>query len=68
MDVLTPVLAKMKKHFKNKPFMFQQDSAPSHTANKTQEWCKSHFLTFWKKEVWPPSSLALNLVETILRI
>ena len=42
-DILTPAHVEMKKHFKNDPFTFQQDSAPSHTANKTQDWCESHF-------------------------
>ena len=23
-------------------------------------WCKNHFLCFWSKEVWPPSSPDLN--------
>ena len=54
--IYTPAHVEMKKHFKDHPFMFQQDSAPSHTANRTQDWCESRFLAFWRKELWPPSS------------
>ena len=36
-DILTPAHVEMKKHFKDNPFTFQQDGAPSHTANKTQD-------------------------------
>ena len=45
-DILTPAHVEMKKHFKDDPFTFQQDSAPSHTANKTQDWCESDFPAF----------------------
>ena len=37
--ILTPALQAAKKHFKDKPFIFQQDGAPSHTSKKTQKWC-----------------------------
>ena len=50
----------MKKHFRDEVFTFQQDGAPSHTANKTQTWCEHHFPRFWRKELWPPSSPNLN--------
>ena len=53
-DILTPAHVEMKKHFKDDPFTFQQDGAPSHTANNTQDWCESHFPAFWTKELWPP--------------
>ena len=52
--------AEPKKHFKQKPFTLQQDGAPSHTSNKTQEWCKTHFTHFWSKEVWTSSWPDLN--------
>ena len=55
-DILTPAHVEMKKHFKDHPFTFQQDGAPSHTANRTQDCCENHFLAFWRKELWPPSS------------
>ena len=51
MDILTPAISEMKKHFKNDHFTFQQDGVPSHMANKTQEWCEAHFPAFWNKEM-----------------
>ena len=62
-DILTPALREMKKHFKNKEFTFQQDGAPSHISNRTQEWCRDNFLRFWSKEFWPSSSPNFNLMD-----
>ena len=62
-DILTPALAEMKEHFQNDQFIFEQDSAPSHTSKKTQEWCQSYFPRFWSKEMWPPSSPDLNSMD-----
>ena len=62
-DILTPAQAQMKKHFKDRPFTFQQDDAPSHTANKTQDWCERQFYSFWKKKLWPLSSPDLNPLD-----
>ena len=61
-DILAHALRDMKEHFKNKDFIIEQDS-PSHTSNKTQAWCKDNFLRVWSKELWPPSSPDLNLME-----
>ena len=61
--ILTPDLVEMKKHFRDKVFTFQQDGAPSHTANKTQTWYEHHFPRFWRKELWPPSSPDLNPLD-----
>ncbi|XP_059096817.1 uncharacterized protein LOC131891306 [Tigriopus californicus] len=44
-------------------YCFQQDEAPSHTANKVQEWCQKFFPEFWSKEMWPPSSPDLNVMD-----
>ena len=62
-DILTPALCEMKKHFKNDKFTFQQDGAPSHTSNRTQEWCRANFPNFWSKDLWPPSSPDLNPMD-----
>ena len=62
-DILVPALEEMKKHFKDQPFTFQQDGAPSHTSRKTQDWCQHHFPRFWSKEMWPPSSPDLNPLD-----
>ena len=61
--ILTPALQAAKKHFKDKPFIFQQHGAPSHTSKKTQKWCQDHFPGFWSKEAWPPSSPDLNPMD-----
>ena len=53
----------MKKHFKDDFFTFQQDGVPSHTANKTQDWCESHFPAIWRKKLWPLSSPDLNPLD-----
>ena len=37
-------------------YCWQQDSAPVHKANKTQEWCKEELASFWPRDLWPPSS------------
>ena len=61
--ILAPALQEAKKHFKERPFTFQQDGAPLHTSNKTQKWCQDNFPSFWSKELWPPSSPDLHPVD-----
>ena len=61
--ISTPAFQAAKKHFKDKLFIFQQNGAPSHMSKKTQKWCQDHFPGFWSKEVWPPSSPDLNLMD-----
>ena len=53
-DILTPAHVEMKKHFED------DHGVPSHTANKTHDWCESHFPAFWRKKLWLPSSPDLN--------
>ena len=52
-----------RKHFKKSPWSFQQDSAPSHGAKKTQEWLSENVPHFITKEEWPPSSPDLNPLD-----
>lgn len=52
-----------KKKFKNNDWIFQQDGAPAHTANKTQDWLKKEFPDFLPRELWPPSSPDLNPMD-----
>ncbi len=43
-------------------FIFQQDSAPPHASNRTQEFLKQT-VRFWDKSIWPPSLPDLNLMD-----
>ena len=61
--ILTPALVEIKKHFRDEVFTFQQEGAPSHTANKTQTWCEHLFPRFWRKELWPPLSPDSNPLD-----
>ena len=42
-----------KEHFKKRPWTFQQHSAPSHGAKKTQEWLSANVPNFIFKEEVP---------------
>lgn len=42
---------------------FQQDGATSHTANLSQQWCRTNCPRFLAKEEWPPSSPDLNVLD-----
>ena len=43
--------------------IFMQDGAPAHTAPLVQEFYSEVFLSFWSKEMWPPSSPDLNPMD-----
>ena len=62
-DILIPASQAMKKHFGNKNFTFQQDSAPSHTSRKTQAWCRANFSNVWSKKMLSSASPDLNLLD-----
>ncbi|GBM01374.1 hypothetical protein AVEN_135796-1 [Araneus ventricosus] len=63
-DILEAVvLPWAKKHFGNVNWTFQQDSAPAHKAEKTQEWCKAHFPDMISSAAWPPYSPDLNPMD-----
>lgn len=49
--------------FGDEYYLFQQDGAPSHTANDTQRWCERNFCDFMPKNDWPPSSPDLNPLD-----
>ncbi|KAI6646352.1 hypothetical protein LOD99_9223 [Oopsacas minuta] len=49
--------------FENQPFIFQQDGAPAHTANSTQEWLRTNIPDFISKVEWPSSSPDLNPLD-----
>ena len=44
-------------------FIFQQDGATSHTANKTQRYLSNQNINFIKKLEWPPMSPDLNPMD-----
>ena len=46
-----------------RPYIFQQDGAPAHNSNRTQQWCEANLPFFWEKEVWPPSSPDCNPLD-----
>ena len=52
-----------QKHFKKKHWTFQQDSAPAHKANKTQQWCHNNLPDFISKGDWPSYSPDLNPLD-----
>ena len=52
-----------RDHFGNDAWTFQQDGAPSHTSKKTQAWCADNLPRFWTKNMWPPSSPDLNVMD-----
>ena len=43
-----------------KEFVFQQDSAPVHTAKMTINMLKGSGVRFWDKDLWPSNSPDLN--------
>ena len=43
--------------------VFQQDSAPCHTATRVAEFLRTENIDFWTKEDWPPNSPDLNPLD-----
>ena len=62
--ILEPVLKDLSKTIFNKePFLFQQDGAPAHTSNISQNWLRENIPDFITKEEWPPSIPDLNPMD-----
>jgi hypothetical protein len=57
------VLPWLKKTFPNGDYIFQQDSAPAHASNKTQDWLRMNMAGFWDKNLWPSNSPDLNPLD-----
>lgn len=53
----------VKRLYGNDYYLFQQDGAPSHTANVVQRWCEENLCDFIAKDEWPPSSPDLNPLD-----
>lgn len=49
--------------FGDEPWVFQQDGAPAHRANKVQQWLRENVPDFLNKDEWPPSSPDLNPLD-----
>ena len=49
--------------FNGNSFVFQQDGAPAHTANSTQDWLRRNIPGFISKDQWPPYSPDLNPMD-----
>lgn len=49
--------------FSGRPWVFQQDGAPCHTAKVTQDWCQANLPGFIPKDLWPPYSPDLNPMD-----
>lgn len=63
-DILEAVvLPWSQRHFGDRKWIFQQDSAPAHKARESQEWCKAHFPDFITSREWPPYSPDLNPMD-----
>ena len=63
-DVLSNVVKPwMDGVARGRPYVWQQDGAPAHNANRTQDWCRANLPHFWEKEVWPPSSPDVNPLD-----
>jgi inhibitor of nuclear factor kappa-B kinase subunit alpha len=60
------VLPWAQRIFPNRPWIFQQDGATSHTANSTQAFCRIHFHDFLTKTEWPAASPDLNPCDFFL--
>ena len=52
-----------QQHFNGRPWIYQQDSAPSHRSKRTQDWCRLHFPDFLSSSKWPPYSPDLNPLD-----
>ena len=60
MDTLLPWIT---QHFAGKPFILQQDWAPSHGSKSTKRVLDRHFAGYWSKDLWPASSPDLNPLD-----
>ena len=57
------VLPWIKKVAKDRPWVWQQDSAPCHVSKKSLEWLAENCYDFISKDIWPPSSPDLNPMD-----
>ena len=56
----TVVLPWIKQVARDRPWIWQQDSAPCHVSKHSLAWLEEHCSDFVTKDKWPPSSPDLN--------
>ena len=52
-----------EQHFGNEWWCFQQDTAPAHKANETQDFLRDRCPDFITRDEWPPRSPDLNPLD-----
>ena len=52
-----------KETLGDRPFVWQQDSAPCHNSKKSQKKLGKQFFDFVTPDVWPPNSPDLNPMD-----
>ena len=57
------VIPWMKDKSNGKSFVFQQDSATAHIANKTVQLLQKAKIKFWAKDVWPSNQSDMNPLD-----
>ena len=67
-EVYIDVLKKVVKPWMDRvaggrPYVFQQDSAPSHASKMTQAWLLENIHHHWSPDLWPPNSPDLNPLD-----
>jgi len=60
MDVMKPWMETVAS---GRPYVFQQDDAPTHTSHLIQNWLSDNVDMFWYKKFWSPNSPDLNLLD-----
>jgi hypothetical protein len=53
----------IKRTYSDGNYVFQQDSAPAHTARTTQQFLRENMVEFWIPVDWQPYSLDLNPLD-----
>ena len=60
---LKKVKAWLQETLGDRPYVFQQDGAPSHTSEETIAWMDAHFPAYWAPDMWPPYSPDCNPLD-----
>ena len=52
-----------ENHPEDRPWVWQQDSAPCHVSHRAMAWIEEHAYDCVTKDMWPPSSPDLNPMD-----